>query len=233
MKITIKEAINIAIREAKNYKAKLANTYLLILYRDRIDNQLKCLEIEFRPHHYQHLTGLVMIKRDEKTGQIVKRENTALEFYHRCIEKPYITEKEIRFKNPQTIDLKMLALPYITQITKITKMTGEYNEIKENLAADIIVGGVDSCIGISKNDNNEIYFPRTCLKENIKNITKYTSQVLAIFQKPINSTDKYKDIKYVAKGIDLSELKLTEDIESRISLEKYIKPVKLLREERS
>ena len=180
MGITKEEAINIAIREAKNYKTKLSNIVLLIIYRDRIDNNVKSLEIEFQPHNYQHLTGLLLTKTDKETGKVIVREHTALEFYHRCIDKPYITLREIKIDDKSTIDLKMLALPYITQITKITKMTGEFDGNKKiKLVADYIIGGENNCIGISKNRDNDKYYPRSCLKENIKNTTKYSSQVPA------------------------------------------------------
>jgi len=58
MKITKEEAVATVIREGKFYKSKLAGSVLLIIYRDRDDNLLKTLEIEFFPHHYQHLTGI-------------------------------------------------------------------------------------------------------------------------------------------------------------------------------
>ena len=64
MKITKKQAVAIAIKEGKVYRDKLANTCLLILYRDKDDNQLKTLEIEFQPDKYQHLTGLLLTTTD-------------------------------------------------------------------------------------------------------------------------------------------------------------------------
>ena len=222
MGITKEKAVEIAIREGKFFKTKLAGTVLLIIYRDRADHKLKEIEIEFYPHHYQHLTGLKLTKIDNTTGETIIREHTAMEFYNRCVGKPYITSQEIIFVNPATIDLKMTALPLITQITKITKMTGDFNNnSKINLDCDYVIGGEKSCIGVSKNQNNDRYFPRSCLKENIKKITKYTSQVIAIFQKNVNDTDKYKTIKYVAKGIDLSRVDMPNEITEKISLEHY------------
>ena len=227
MKITKEKAVEIAIQEGKFYKAKLAGTMLLIIYRDRSDNLLKELEIEFYPHHYQHLTGLKLTEIDKNTGERVVREHSAMEFYNRCVGKPYITPQEIIFIDEATIDLKMTALPLITQITKITKMAGEFDSnTKINLKCDYVIGGENSCIGISKNANNDRYFPRSCLKENIKEIAKYTSQVIAIFQKNINDKNVYKTIKYVTKGIDLSKINMSEDINSKISLENYIAPKK-------
>lgn len=227
MGITKERAVEIAIREGKFYKSKLAGTILLIIYRDRGDNKLKELEIEFYPHHYQHLTGLILTKTDKTTGKKIIREHTAMEFYNRCVGRPYITPSEIEFVDAFTIDLKMTALPLITQITKITKMTGEFDGSKKIiLNCDYVIGGEDSCVGISKNEDNDRYFPRSCLKENIKKITKYTSQVIAIFQKNVNDLEKYESIRYVAKGIDLSHINMPEQIINKISLEKYITPKK-------
>lgn len=101
-------------------------------------------------------------------------------------------------------------------------MAGEFdNSTKINLNCDYVIGGENSCIGISKNDNNDRYFPRSCLNENIKKITKYTSQVIAIFQKNVNDSEKYKTIRYVAKGIDLSHINMSDEIKNKISLENY------------
>jgi len=104
-------------------------------------------------------------------------------------------------------------------------MTGDFDgRTKINLECDYLIGGENSCVGISRNTYNDRYFPRSCLKENIKKITKYTSQVIAIFQKNVNDKDVYKDIRYVAKGIDLSNINFPEDIKNKISLENYIYP---------
>lgn len=224
MGITKEDAIGIAIKEAKAYKRELANSVLLIIYKDRQDNVIKALELEFQPHNYQHLTGLQLMRTDKETGKRTVREHRALEFYRRCTDKPYITPGEIEFENQNTIDLKMTALPYITQITKITKMAGKYDaSSKEKLVADYIIGGENSCIGISKNIGNDRYYPRSCLKENIKKITEYTSQVLAIFQKPLKATGVYSKIRYVAKGVNLRSITFPDEIQKLLSLEYYDK----------
>ena len=59
--------------EAKNYKERLANTSLLLLYKDKQGNLIKSLEIEFKPSHFQHLTGLLF--KDVITGE--PREHVA------------------------------------------------------------------------------------------------------------------------------------------------------------
>ncbi len=56
---------------------------------------------------------------------------------------------------------------------------------------------------------------------NIKDVTNIQSQVLAIFSKETNEV-KYENIRHVAKGINLYNIKLPEEIENKISLEKYM-----------
>ena len=64
------------------------------------------------------------------------------------------------------------------------------------------------------------YFPRSGLLEDIRNITKKSSQVLAIFQKKLNDKDPYKMVCYVAKGLELSKLNLPPEISEQISVPK-------------
>ena len=226
MGITRSEVVRIIIKEGKTYKEQLANTALFVLYRDRMDNLLKGIEIEFLPDQFQHLTGLAMVEINKETGERIVKDHSALEFYHRCTSMPYITEEEIQIRNPGIIDLKMMALPYLTQITKITKMAGPYDQtIKKDLAADYIVGGKQCCIGISKYPDKDSFFPRSCLKEDITKITSYTSQVLAIFQTELPlGKSLYKKIRYVAKGLNLNYLMFPECIKEKISLENYVEP---------
>ncbi len=214
MEFTREQAINIAIRCAKEYKRKLSNTRLFVVYRDRESNNIMALEVLFRPSNFQHLTGLIMV---DENGQ--EKKGCAKEFYNRCLSKPFITSDEIRFKNDGTTLLKLGALPSIMDFTKITKICGDYNNAKSNLEADAIVGGVNFSLAISRYESDkEEFFPRSALMEDIRNLVKNASQVLAIFQKPINSTDKYSDIKYVAKGVDIQKINLPEAISSMIEL---------------
>lgn len=223
MGISKKDAVRIAIQQGKMYQEKLSNQMLLVIYRDKMTNTLEYLEIVFTPDKYQHLTGL---KLKDKNGQI--RNNVALEFFHRCVGKPFITEREIEFSNPGTIDLKLTALQYITQITKITKMTGEFDpKSKLKLNADYILGGVNSCIGVSRYPDDNFYFPRTCLCEDITKISVYTSQVIAIFQKKISEKAvPYRAIKYVAKGVNLLNIVWDKDIRDKFILDDYKPPNK-------
>ena len=56
---------------------------------------------------------------------------------------------------------------------------------------------------------------------NIKKLTDTPSQVLTIFEKDKDS-DKYSIIKHVAKGLNLNNIHLPDDINQMISLENYV-----------
>ena len=85
----------------------------------------------------------------------------------------------------------------------------------------MIVGGTNFCLAVSKDreSKEESYFPRSGLLEDIRNITRKSSQALAIFQKSLNDKEPYKNIRYAARGLDIANLKLPEDIDSKICRE--------------
>ncbi len=212
MDLTKEQAINTAIKCAKEYKSKLVNTRLLVIYRDRLSNEIKSLEILFRPSNFQHLTGLQMVDKDGN-----ERKSCAIEFYRRCLSRPFITKEEIKYKDDGTTPLKLAALPSLINLTKITKICGDYNNSKKSMIADALVGGVNFSLAISKyGSESDEYFPRSALMEDIRNLAQNASQVLAILQKPISCSGKYKTIKYVAKGLDISKIVFPEGILSRI-----------------
>lgn len=74
--------------------------------------------------------------------------------------------------------LKLAALPALMDITKITKITGDYNNVRPYLFVDKVMGGVNFCLGLSKEDN--VYVPSSALLEDIKRLPDAPSQVLAI-----------------------------------------------------
>ena len=84
---------------------------------------------------------------------------------------------------------------------------------------DKVIGGVNFCLGLSKEDDG--YVPSSALLENIKNLTDAPSQVLAILEKEIGD-GIYSTIKHVAKGVNLNNLTLPNDIKQLISLENYV-----------
>ena len=60
---------------------------------------------------------------------------------------------------------------------------------------------------------------RSIFKENA--LTDAPSQVLAIFEKDAGS-EKYETIKHVAKGLNLNNVQLTDEISNMIDLKNYV-----------
>ena len=213
MEYTLKQAVSVAIKCGREYKKKLANTKILIIYRNREDNEIESIEIVFRPSNFQHLTGLQLL---DKEGN--QKKNCSVEFYHKCTGNN-LKASEIKFKEDGTTPLKLDALPSLMELTNITKIVGDYDDSKKWMEANVIVGGIHFCLAVSEDEDGR-YFPRSGLPEDIRNITKKSSQVLAIFQKKLNDKDPYKMVCYVAKGLELSKLNLPPEISEQISVPK-------------
>lgn len=105
--------------------------------------------------------------------------------------------EELQFKNDGTTHLKLAALPILMDVTKITKITGDYNNVRPYLFVDKMIGG------------------------DIKKLTDAPSQVLAILEKEIE-TDVYSTVKHVAKGLNLHNITMPESIKNMINLENYV-----------
>lgn len=212
-KYTLDEARIIAMSCAKQYKQLLQDKKFLILYRDQKTKEIKYLEVLFLDQNYQHLTGLELIDED---GALL--EHRSKDFYRKCVSNQ-LKKTEFRFKPDGTTHLKLAALGSITKIHSITKIAGDYNNGKPRLYADKVIGGVNFCMGLIK--EAESYAPISALLEDIKKVTSTPSQVLAIFSKEKNDTI-YKNIRHVAKGLNLTHLYIPADINLLISLEKYL-----------
>ena len=210
MKITKEEARRLVLNCAKKYQQNLLNKMLLVIYRDRLDNKIRFIEVIFHKRNYQHLTGLELI---DNQGKVLR--NQSVNFYRKCIENK-LGLNEFKFRQDGTSQLKLTALPILMDITKITKITGDYNNIKPYLLVDKVMGGVNFCLGLTLKDN--VYVPSSALLEDIKNLTNVPSQVLAILQKDINDI-KYTNVKHVAKGLTLKNLTLPDNIKTMIDLE--------------
>lgn len=213
MKFTKEDARRNVLNCAKQYQKKLLNKNFLIIYRERRDSVIRYIEVVFYERNYQHLTGLELIDRK---GNVLR--NQSVNFYRKCIENKLGIE-EFRFKVDGTTHLKLAALPVLMDITKITKITGDYNYMRPYLLVDKVVGGVNFCLGLSKED--DIYVPSSALLEDIKKLTDAPSQVLAILEKE-TLEEIYIVVKHVAKGVNLNRLVLPDKIKDMISLDNYV-----------
>lgn len=211
---TLEEARSIVMRCAKQYERNLLNQLFLIIYRDRKDNQVKSLEIYFGKENYQHLTGVELV---DQHGHI--RHHVAELFYEKCVSNR-LRKDEIKLRADGTTNLKLVALPVMMEIQKVTKIEGDYSNRRPYLIADKLIGNVNFCLGLLQAEEKNYYVPASTLLEDIKKFTDSPSQVLAIFSKE-HGEGKYSTIRYVAKGLDLRKLHIPSDIEQMISLENY------------
>lgn len=104
-------------------------------------------------------------------------------------------------------------------VTKITKITGDYNNVRPYLFVDKVMGGVNFCLGLTKEESE--YVPSSALLEDIKKLTDTPSQVLAIFEKDADS-EIYETVKHVAKGLNLKNIRLPDEISCMIDLKNYV-----------
>lgn len=212
MKFTMEDARRRVLNCAKQYQQRLLNKKIIIIYREKRDNVIRYIEVVFHERNYQHLTGLELI---DKNGDVL--HNQSMNFYRKCVENK-LSVDELRFKLDGTTQLKLEALPVLMDITKITKITGDYNNIRPYLFVDKVIGGVNFCLGLSRDDN--VYVPSSALLEDIKRLTEAPSQVLAILEKDVDA-DIYSIIKHVAKGLNLSNITLPQEINAMVDLKNY------------
>ena len=213
MKFTKGDARRRVLNCAKQYQQKLLNKKLIVIYRERQDNAIHYIEVAFHERNYQHLTGLELI---DKEGNVLR--NQSMNFYRKCIENKLGLE-EFRFKQDGTTHLKLAALPVLMDITKITKITGNYNNVRPYLFVDKVMGGVNFCLGLSK--VADTFVPSSALLEDIKKLTDTPSQVLAILEKEADGKI-YSTVKHVAKGLNLNTIILPDEIKAMIDLDNYI-----------
>lgn len=213
MKFTKEDAKKIVLNCAKQYQQRLLNKKMIIIYRERKDNTIQSIEVVFYEKNYQHLTGLELV---DKNGNVIQHQS--VNFYRKCVENKLGID-EFRFKTDGTTQLKLSALPVLMDIAKITKITGDYNNVRPYLLVDKVIGGVNFCLGLSK--ENDTYVPSSALLEDIKKLTDTPSQVLAILEKD-KDENVYKTVKHVAKGLNLNNLLLPNEISAVVNLEKYV-----------
>lgn len=214
-----KEAVSKAIVEGKNFKKHLAYKKYMFVFQDTYDNKFKSLELSFHPRNYMHLTGLILV---DNNGE--PKRNSAMEFYKKCTEYPFLTESDVKFSNPDIIDLKMNALQYLSQIGKLSKIEGLYNQSKPIFKAAYLLGNNNFVLGTDYDTNRHTYFPKSILRENIRELITRCNPIIAIFEKSLTDIQPYKIIKFADKKFDLTKLDLPKEITNKISLENYQPP---------
>lgn len=212
---TRKRALQIIIATAKDYKKQLENNNFIFLYKNRKTNSIEYFETIFLARHFQHLTGINYI--DPITKISIRN---SYDFYNKCITNN-ISETEIAFKKDGTSQLKLEALPNLINFLHFSKMTVAYSNNRPKLNVDRFAGTTNYCLGFKK--DKKYYMPSSCLLEDIRHLGNNPSQILAVLQRHKDEPDsKYKNIRYVAKGVPLDKLSLSPELQALISLENYL-----------
>lgn len=206
------QAFKNSVEEFENYNNNLVNKSLLIMYKNIVSNEFDYITVEFTGANYYHLTGL-LYKDDnqDKTGKYGSR------FYAEAKNKK-LSISNFKIKDRNTM-LKTKALPSISKIWNCSKMIGDYNNNGLELKLDKLIGGNTVCLGL-KHIEDKKYAPASSLYNNTRNYLKTINQIIAIFIKD-NSDAVYKTIKYVAKGVDLKNIKYFNDLKAIVSLDDY------------
>jgi hypothetical protein len=197
-----REFLNIVKRCAKEYDVNLNNKEFLVLAK--YNSNVVPFKVVFENLNYLHLTGL-----SYNLG--------AKRFFNDCLDNR-VDLNAITYKyNAEVMELKMNALPYLTQFYKFAKNIGNYNNTGYKLKTDKILGNQSISLGLvySKDNNNNLQDfmkPNSLIAEDSKKLTQNpTMPIISIVSK--NITDKYFDtITYKSKKINIDNLHFPKEI---------------------
>lgn len=190
--MTKQEALNIVLNCSKIYHKNLENKNVIFIYQKEY-NEYDYIEINFFPHNFLHLTGLILIKN---------RIKSSVDFYNLCLRNNLSTA-DFKFKSNGTTPKKLEILPSIMQIDKKARIIGDYNSQKIYLSTEKLVGNINMCLGFIKENN--YYIANTALKGDIRNIVEEQGRILLVLKKNIKDK-KYSEIVYKSKNIDNTKI---------------------------
>lgn len=195
-----KEARKILINGAKIYKENLLNKNILII--TKTNSKVNSFEVRFPKSAYLHLTGV----------QVDKDSISAKDFFNLCVKRK-IRLEDFDFKSNGTTKLKLDVLESALKVSSSIKMVTAYNGIRPELYTDRLAGNVRACLGLI--DKGSYYVPNTLLKTDIRHESTCIERVIVIMEK--NQNDKiYKNISYLAEGIEFEKLDLPKEIKDKI-----------------
>lgn len=184
------------------YNHNLENRNLLFLFG--IPQFPEYLETVFLARHFLHLTGVKLCP---------DRVRSSTDFYGRCLNGR-LSPSDFFIPESGTTEMKLSVLPQLMQINKFAKMIGNYDFNKSVLSTDKLAGNVSACMGFVRVDG--FYVPNTALREDIRDVTRHPQKrILAIYRKTLRE-QKYIEVCYTAKGIDLEKLSMPEEIREKI-----------------
>ena len=198
-----KEARKTLINGAKIYKENLLNKNILII--TKINSKVNSLEVKFPKSAYLHLTGV----------QVNKDLISAKDFFNLCAKRK-IRLEDFDFKSNGTTKLKLDVLESALKIPSSIKMVTAHNGMRPELYTDRLVGNVRACLGLINKGN--YYVPNTLLKTDIRQESTCIERVIVIMEKHENDKT-YKNVSYLAEGIEFEKLDLPKEIKVKIGQE--------------
>ncbi len=208
-----KEALSIVYNCAKIYSKNLQDYNIMFVIENKksaaSNTSIEFIETIYYSHNFLHLTGM---EYNSKNRSIKSKYQLATEFYYNLLNGK-VSYKDINYKNPFTTQLKLDILNQLGNIEKSAKFLGNYNNtIKDMLYTEKVVGNISYCFGFVRDSRTKyFYLPNTTIKENIKNITDDTCNIVAILKKE-KSKHFYSRITYIKNGIDLNCLTLNKNL---------------------
>lgn len=203
MKMSNEVAAKIIADCAKEYHNNLENQNLLIVFGS--PDTPYYFETTFLPSNFLHLTGVKPVS-----------DSGSFDFYQKALSSKLNANDFTLAENGMT-ERKLSVLPRLTKIYTMAKMVGDYNSVRSMLYTEKLVGNTTACLGFVFQDG--FYIPNTALEEDIRNLSlKPTQRVLAIFRKPAK-IDRYQEMCYLAKGIDINSIALPHDIKKLLAID--------------
>lgn len=194
---TKEQALKIIVECARKYKENLLNQQLLFICSDK-HKKIYTLEVSFDASNFLHLTGV-------KTKNI-----SPLDFFNRCIDSR-LSVDDFEMADDSTTNLKLAVLPSLMKPNLSANTIGDYSGARANLYTEKLAGSVKACMGFVTTEPSGRYVPNTVLNIDIRDYIKKPLRILATFRKQKNN-NLYSELVYKAKNVELSKIKLPEEL---------------------
>lgn len=204
--INKKQAIKIIVESAMLYKENFLNKNLLIISQGK--DKIYTYEMRFSKTNFLHLTGVKLLE--------INGYNNAGKFFDDCINHR-LSERSFDINPDGTTELKLKVLTMLLSKNMKASIIGDYSEYNPKLYTEKLAGGIRGCLGFVK-DKNGYYVPNTVLNVDIRDKISNNQRILVMAKKLI-SDEKYSEIVYTAKGVELQQICTASQFE-------YLKQIK-------
>jgi hypothetical protein len=187
---------------AKEYDINLNNKEFLILAKNQ--SNIIPFKIIFEDDNYLHLTGL-------------RYKSSAKEFFDDCIDnKLSLNSFTCKYKD-ELMDLKIGALPYLTQFYKFARTIGDYNNSGYKLKTDKIVGNQSLSLGLvypkdGKNKLQNYLQPNSLMQEDSRKLTQRPFMPIVTILSKNHNDKSFDTITYKSKNINIEKLHFPKEI---------------------